>query len=339
MKYLKTAGMKKYAKAMGNVCSALSIVYVLAALINTDPSVFQGLDWRLCLPVCAAGVALKSITVWMSARAWCLWLECYAQKRCSRKEAFRVYARANIGKYLPGNVMHYVERNLFAGKLHLSQKQITAASLSEVAGLILAAFFIGILFGFEQVRQVFFALLKKMPFLRVMQENFFKRIKLDEGFPSAGNMSWMAGWGIGLPGVILAVCVIRWMQGIQGKRYFAARRFWNTFLLNLAIYAAVLVILGFILVPVCWCLGKRPDLQKAMQIIAAYTIAWVFGFVVPGAPGGIGVREMALILLLTPVMGREFVGVSGTLHRLITIAGDAAVYLLWGRRQKQRKSL
>lgn len=50
-------------------------------------------------------------------------------------------------------------------------------------------------------------------------------------------------------------------------------------------------------------------------------------------------REMALILLLTPVMGREFVGVSGTLHRLITIAGDAAVYLLWGRRQKQRKSL
>ena len=72
MKYLKTAGMKKYAKAMGNVCSALSIVYVLAALINTDPSVFQGLDWRLCLPVCAAGVALKSITVWMSARAWCL---------------------------------------------------------------------------------------------------------------------------------------------------------------------------------------------------------------------------------------------------------------------------
>ena len=74
-------------------------------------------------------------------------------------------------------------------------------------------------------RCYFFALLKKMPFLRVMQENFFKRIKLDEGFPSAGNMSWMAGWGIGLPGVILAVCVIRWMQGIQGKRYFAARRF------------------------------------------------------------------------------------------------------------------
>ena len=310
---------------MGNVPSALSIVYVIAALLRTDPSVFRGLDWRLCLPVCAAGAALKAVTVWMSARAWCLWLEFYAQKRCSRKEAFRVYARANMGKYLPGNVMHYVERNLFAGKLNLTQKQIAAASLSEVAGLVLAAFLTGMLFGYAQVREVFSALAKKMPLLRRIQVHMTGSGDPGGNARFAGRILQIAGWGLVLAVLILLLCFIR---------HVYSRQFRHTFFNVLAIYAAVLIILGVILVPVFWCLGQRPDLQKAMQMVSAYIIAWVFGFAVPGAPGGIGVREMALTLLLTPVTGSGLVGVSGVLHRLVTIAGDVAVYLLWGRRAK-----
>lgn len=57
-------------------------------------------------------------------------------------------------------------------------------------------------------------------------------------------------------------------------------------------------------------------------------IAWVLGFIIPGAPGGIGVRETALTLLLTPVTGRDMIVVLSVLHRLVTVAGDFTSYLL-----------
>lgn len=322
MKHQKAADIKKYGKAFGHVCSVLSIVYVFAALCGTDPSVFRGLDGRLCLPVCAAGIALKCTTVWMSAGAWCLWLEFYAKKRCSRKEAFRVYAKANIGKYLPGNVMHYVERNLFAEKLQLSQKQIAAASISEIAGLVLAAFLMGMLFGYRQVREVCFVLLEKIPFLRAVWES------LSENRKSGGNVS-ISSVTLRVAGVCITLAVL--ILFCYAARHFGSKPFWRTFLTNLVIYAAVLAMLGVILVPVCWCLGQRPNLYQAMRMIAAYSLAWVFGFVVPGAPGGIGVRELVLTLLLAPVIGKDTVAVLGVLHRLLTVAGDFLVYLLRGR--------
>ncbi len=75
-------------------------------------------------------------------------------------------------------------------------------------------------------------------------------------------------------------------------------------------------------------MGGQPRLSKVLRLIAAYMIAWVFGFVIPGAPGGIGVREMALTLLLAPVMGRDKIVVLSVMHRLVTVLGDVLAYFL-----------
>ena len=44
--------------------------------------------------------------------------------------------------------------------------------------------------------------------------------------------------------------------------------------------------------------------------------------------GGIGVREMALTLLLAPVMGRDKIVVLSVMHRLVTVLGDVLAYFL-----------
>lgn len=297
----KAAGIKKYAKLMGNAVCALSILFILTALVRTDFDFSQVTDWRLFVPVLMAGIVLKTVTVFMSASAWCLWLEFFAGKRCGRREALSVYAKANIGKYLPGNVMHYVERNLFAGKLELSQKQIAAASISEIISLVLAAFFMGVFLAFSQMREALAEVLQKLPYVR------------------------KSAAAILAAGIFLTVAAARrrckkWKHDVRG--------FLKTFLASFAIYAAVLVILGIILVGFCWYLSGRPSAGQALQITAAYIIAWVLGFVIPGAPGGIGVRETALTLLLAPITGRDNIVVLGVLHRLVTVAGDFAAYLL-----------
>ena len=319
----KTAGIKKYIKVAGNVICGLSVLFLLAALVRTDLDVSQVSDWRLFLPVFAAGVLLKTATVFMSASAWRLWLEFFSKKRCDRKEALRVYAKANIGKYLPGNVMHYVERNLFAAKLELSQTQIAAASICEIISLVLAAFFMGTIVGFSGMQKVLTALCRQVPFFQTLCG--WGRETADRS-----GIVW-AVWILAAAVVGLAVLIwkkrgrARRCKKLSSKEVFL---FFQSFLISFLIYAAVLVILGLVLVLFYWYLGGRPDVRQAAVMTAAYMIAWVSGFVIPGAPGGIGVREMALTLLLTPVTGRDSIVVLSVFHRFVTVVGDFAAYLI-----------
>lgn len=304
--------IKKWVKLMGNVVSALSILFVIAAFLKIDFRISSITDWKSFGLVCIAGVLLKAATVCLSASAWRKWLEFFAGKRCDRSEALRVYAKANIGKYLPGNVMHYVERNLFAGKLMLSQKRIAAATLMEVFTLALTAFFVSACLAFTKLQEVLASL--------------------------------CAAWGLSktqltLAGIVAGILffsamAVTWkkrekLQQIAREKLGVgmAGKFVKTFLVCFVLYTAVLTILGIILVLIYKYWGGQPSLEQAVLMIAAYMIAWVLGFVIPGAPGGIGVRELALTLLLAPVVGSSLIATLSVLHRLITVAGDFAAYL------------
>jgi uncharacterized membrane protein YbhN (UPF0104 family) len=81
-------------------------------------------------------------------------------------------------------------------------------------------------------------------------------------------------------------------------------------------------------------------LQSAMLILAAYIISWSLGYIVPGAPGGLGVREMALLLILGPVYNNEIVVVAMILHRISSILGDVIAFLfevIFSRNEKKRQ--
>lgn len=309
---MNSRNLKKYVKPVGNVICVVSVLFLIKALVKavsrTDFDFSKITDWRWFLLLFALGTGLKTATVFLSAGAWCLWLEFFAKRRCDRKEALRVYAKANIGKYLPGNVMHYVERNLFAGKLQLSQKQMTAASICEIAGLVLAAFGMGTLFAFSKMREAWTA-------VRISD-------RLLKGWPI-----WIAA----AAAVFLFVKVNQRIRLRTAEKKLSAADFFSffrTFLACFCIYAAVLVVLGLILVMMYAYFGGHPPMRQALEMIAAYMAAWVLGFFIPGAPGGIGVREMVLTLLLTPVTGRDCIVLLSVWHRLVTVAGDFAAYLL-----------
>lgn len=309
MKPDKKSELKKYIKLAGNALSALSVIFILSALCRTDFDWSAVTDWRSFLCVCLLGTALKTFTVFLSGSAWYLWLEFFSKKRSRSVEmytkALRVYAKANIGKYLPGNVMHYVERNLFAKDLELTQKQIAAASLVEVAALVMAAFFIGIVMSYSSLCSA----------LAVIMEQQGVRIAA----------AALAGAGICAAAAVPAVLLYRQRLHLDKHQIL---EFGKVLGISLAAYAAVLLILGMILVLVYWYWAGAPSAALAAQMTAAYVTAWVLGFIVPGAPGGIGVRELVLTLLLSPVIGREQIVALGVLHRLITVAGDFAAYVL-----------
>ena len=109
----------------------------------------------------------------------------------------------------------------------------------------------------------------------------------------------------------------------------------RVFFLSLVEYILTLGLLGFGLVILwmyCTCRIPGPDDLKLM--ISSYSTAWVCGFVIPGASGGIGIREAILTVLLDGIASGPVIMFIIIAHRLMTIIGDFAVYVLVSIRGK-----
>jgi uncharacterized membrane protein YbhN (UPF0104 family) len=78
---------------------------------------------------------------------------------------------------------------------------------------------------------------------------------------------------------------------------------------------AGLVVLAHLLLP--------EAVHDNLLLVASFSLAWVVGFVTPGAPGGLGVREGLLLLMLAPVYSPASASVLVIALRIATTVGDS----------------
>jgi glycosyltransferase 2 family protein len=57
--------------------------------------------------------------------------------------------------------------------------------------------------------------------------------------------------------------------------------------------------------------------------VPAFALAWLIGFLLPGAPAGLGVREVVLVTLLAGIVNPPAITLAIVLHRLVTAVCDA----------------
>lgn len=300
----KKSLIKKGIKIVGKLIFILSLVFVARAVYVLGFDFSSVENWPVFLLVTLACALVKCITVYISGSSWYGWLSFFSGKKGQLKEGLCVYAKANIGKYLPGNVMHYVERNLFADKLGISQKKLAASSLFEVISLASVALIMAFVVSFGQLQSALY---------NILGEHYVQIIL-----------------GVVLAGILAAAAVFflfrkKILSVLSGYRL---KDFITMLLLNLLRYGIVLILLGILMVVLYCYMGGSFTWEKACLIVSGYIIAWVLGFIVPGAPGGIGVRELVITLLLGSVVGESLIVPLSITHRLITIVGDFMAYLV-----------
>lgn len=295
--------IKKYLKYIGNLVTILSIVFVIYAVFKLKVD-FAKLANPRAIMILIIGAFGVTFTVYFLAYAWKNTLNYLSGKKTGFKDVAHVYGKANIGKYLPGNVMHYVERNLFAAKIGLNQLDLAISSVVEVIGIIVVALLFSVIYAHEE-------------FIRAIRQ-----------YVKPTYVFLLIGLAILLIIAIVIVCKKNERIRNMAKR-LTNWKFVRVFLLNLIIYAIVLAILGAILVLICgFIFDANIDANYIAKIITYYMLAWVLGFIVPGAPGGIGVREAILVLLLSPVIGDTVTLSAALIHRLISIIGDLIGYVI-----------
>ncbi len=64
-----------------------------------------------------------------------------------------------------------------------------------------------------------------------------------------------------------------------------------------------------------------------LTVTAAFVLAWLAGLLTPGAPAGLGVREMVLFFLLKGLVTEADLLLTIVLSRLVTVVGDMLFYL------------
>lgn len=95
-------------------------------------------------------------------------------------------------------------------------------------------------------------------------------------------------------------------------------------------YLIFFVFSGFIfhLVLSAFSQDRNQSLELGILTLSAFVISWLVGYITPGAPAGVGVREIVILFFLHNHFNESDLLLSVAVCRVITILGDIFYYLL-----------
>lgn len=294
--------MQIWLRTLGAILVLVSVSFIASKLWQfRDEIVSLEPGLETLSSIFAAMLVYASACVPLS-RAWRKLLDTFTHGHSEAGPLILVYARSQLGKYLPGNVFHLAGRHIMGRDLGYSHQSLVLSTLYEFAGLLSAAgFFCTLvillapdsLLGLSPVIKLSPALMLLLPMLYLAQAKF--PALLDR--MGAGDHVTREG--------ALDTVLIPWL-----------------------LYQAFFLLAGMSLLLLVLPAAPSLSLGQCFSLWLSFSLSWTIGFLTPGAPSGIGVREASLLYLLTPVVGAAQAAVIALVLRFVTIGGDLLFWLL-----------
>ncbi|WP_254047999.1 hypothetical protein [Synechococcus sp. BDU 130192] len=292
----------------------LTLFFLLATLRNHWQEVAQiRLDRRGWLLVGASVLVTTSSHIW-SALVWGRILTLF-RVPLGYGEAIALYLRTNMAKYLPGNIWHFYGRMTRIVAVGSPWGVASLAVLLEPL-LLAAAAAIAMVLGLG----LSLAQLEQLPLLKLLvplgligilggiHPYFFNPViqKVSQGKTQDHDP--------------VQLNIYPW-QPLLGELIFIGLR--GT---------------GFLLT---WWAIAPLSASQIPQLLGVFSGAWLAGFIIPGAPGGLGVFEVVALALLETV-GNTNVGVGSlltivALMRGVSILAEILPLGIWGWRSPVQK--
>ena len=217
-----------------------------------------------------------------------------------------LFARSQLGKYLPGNVAHLAGRHVMAREYDFPHSSLILSTLFEFAGLLSAAGTV-----------ILFATL--LPSLATAIESA-TTIPLDIfGFVLLCAM----------PCVALVYRIAPDIFGggnVRGSLHAKVPDL-SFLLLPYFLYLCFFVAAGGAFTLVSLAISGDIAWSFTGLLFVTFAMGWTLGFVTPGAPSGIGIREAILFYILKTVLAEADALLISVFFRAITVAGDLLFWL------------
>jgi uncharacterized membrane protein YbhN (UPF0104 family) len=289
---------KRLVRIVGLALVAVSLIFLLRELERQgealSPSALSpALLWTAALGAVGYGGACILL-----AGAWHQLVGLFSDQPVPRRVSVWIYAQTQVGKYLPGNVMHLAGRHVLAREQGVAHAALALAALGELAGLASAAgtlALVGWLAGTWGAEEA-----------------------------GAGRV-WQAA--LAVAAVAAGILMVQQLLPALRRRYPGlaprdARQFRAGALRVYSRYLLFFLICGAIFAALVAADEGALEPRVLGSVVLVFAIAWLAGFLTPGAPSGIGIREAVIVL------GLQHLGVStsgmavAVLMRAATILGD-----------------
>lgn len=291
--------INQWLKSFGSVLMIFALLFIVKRVLEMDIDYKGIFNIRTVLFSLLISV-LYGIMIIIYCWPWRNYIEMITGERLPLRETAYVMAKSNLLKYVPGNVFQYIGRNEIAVEKGLRHSEVGMATVLEIVTNFSAALFLGCVFYFDGFWKVV---------LRFKQE-----------------LILIAGAGALI--LLTVIFAVWYKKKTLLQKYldiFRNKENRKTILKNLLFFALnALVNAGLYIVTLILVLNMSFDAQEIYILSGAYILAWIIGFVIPGAPGGIGIRELVMTLLIPREMDMQMILLGLVLYRFINIAGDAA---------------
>lgn len=301
--------MKRIYRVLGLLAGILVTVLFVAYVVRT----LHGHDLRVyATPRAAAGIVLAAF-FWVAAIPLMAfaWRELLASLGVRRgwRELTAILGITQFAKYIPGNVAQYIGRVGMSLSRGIPARPLAVTIILETLLVVAGAIIVGVATGalsqaaMEVVRSHNLQLVSIALLVVAVVVGLFVLQRV----APALLRRFAPSYAPALEGTLLP------SRGALGR----------ALALCCLVYGAVgigLVVLAHCLLPTV--------VQDNWLLIAAFSLAWVVGFVTPGAPGGLGVREGLLLLMLAPVYSAAAASILVIALRIATTLGDVIALLL-----------
>jgi uncharacterized membrane protein YbhN (UPF0104 family) len=275
--------------------------YTLWLSLN-DPRIFE-VEWQFQpLPV-AAGFLLMLLSAAVTAP---LWLIIYRGLggRIGTLDGSRIFLVTNIGKYLPGKVMHA------AGRVALLQERGQSASIGVTSVLVeLALSLLG-----AALVSVF-----SIPIL-LSEQGLAEHLTLISWVSYLALPAGLIGLHPRVMGPVLRFASDR-LPG-KGTELCTDLPPYRTILILLVAYVVLWITMSIALFATSHTVVDSLHWEHLPAVSGIAALSYLFGLAVPIAPAGLGAREGLMTLLLSTMMPAPAAAVTSILYRIVSIAAE-----------------
>ena len=304
MSFLKRINVKKLVSWAGSLLMVVSLVFIGRRIFLTSDEV----DWSVftnpvILGALLSVALLEGVGILAAATNYRALVANISGIKVKFAVAFEAYSLSNLYKYIPGGVMYVLGRNKMAVDTdNLSHAKVGVATVLEGATMAIAAITIALAFSFRH----------SIYYLRQVE---------------------FAGWFVVLVLAVLVIiaCAVFYFRKKLHKLWLKLKqdtkdlRPWV--LVRRLICAFILMALwAFTFLATLMLLGQEVTFRMGITVMGLYMLSWVAGFLTPGAPSGLGVREGVMVMFMGGTLNEVILVSAMVMHRLLTVTGDVSAY-------------
>lgn len=281
----------KKLKIIGNLLVVAAILLLVKKLCNYD------IDYTLLITqknmiIVTLMTLFYGVNVFICAFPWFNFVKIFEGMKLSFFEVASIYTKANLLKYIPGNVLQYIGRNELAIRSKIAHTKVAFATGCDIVSNLGAVFILVLIFSGDEIVNI--------------AKSYDIKLVIAVAF------------------LIIIILIVLFFVFLKKKSIITEdklKEFINASILNIIFYIAINLFSSVLFIIILMEIAQE-EVYSYGIVVGAFLLSWIVGFIIPGAPGGIGIREAMITFLLAGFVPEESIVVSILTYRLITTIGD-----------------